>query len=284
MALSFIVAGCCIALTIATPVGGAADPGAPGTDSSPSTPSDGGILGGPAVAEDASEGRETFGEDMTQRGGRREPGVRPRVWVKTLLELDLSAEQRAAIKPIVEEFQQQMRTFESTYGEELKSLESQARRAKEQNQPAREFNTKIKAIRELMPKPHAHQEKAWALLTPEQQEQMKKQLAEIEREAPAKQRDRGMAGAEAMGAGDAAMTAEVPMADQPRRGRRAERDDDRGLDAASLQRTQFLRRYQRTLSPGAEPPQGGPFTFDEDAQDAVPERPRRSRDRSGRQE
>jgi Spy/CpxP family protein refolding chaperone len=258
-------------------------------------PSGGGLLGGPAVDDDSTKGKDVFGEDMNKPGGKKEQAIRPRAWMKVLMELNLSDDQRSKIKPLTDEFQKQMREFEEAHGAELRDLEQKGKEARESGRPAKEFGAKIKALRDMMPNAQAHQEKIWALLTPEQQEFMRSRLAEAEQKGRQGERPRrapDMEGAPPPPAGSAPPMdspdgpmmeepgpgqASPAMKERPRRDRARQNDNDQGLDDAARRRSKFLREHQSpSARPSAQPPKRErPFVFEEDAGNDLPAPPPR---------
>jgi hypothetical protein len=137
------------------------------------------ILAGPEVEEDA-ELRE--GPRLRQLDNPRGPNdeVPFGAWISTLRGLDLSPQQGSSIRQIAREFEEKARAFRDAQPEDVKWLMREVRQAREQGlPPPPEAREKLATIERDMPRPQPYQERIWALLTKEQQDQMKAKLDAI---------------------------------------------------------------------------------------------------------
>ena len=156
------------------------------------------ILAGPTVEEDAE----------LRDGPRPRPNDRVRiasddvpfgVWISALRGLGLSPQQSGSIRQIAREFEEQARTFRDSQPEDVKRLMREVRQAREQGLPLPpEAREKLAQIDRDMPQPQPYQERIWALLTKEQQEQMKIKLDEMRSRMGARQRARDTTSSESM--------------------------------------------------------------------------------------
>ncbi len=239
----------------------------------------GGILSGPSVKEEAAEGRQGFGEgDMMNDRPAQRKGPKVRAWFRVLQQLDLTSEQQSQVRPIAEEFNQLRVSFERENGDTLKEIEEALRKAKEsgkgpESASNKELAQKAKAIRDKAPKPEPYMEKIWDLLTPDQQDDMKARLAEIEDRTPnpadkkpdMDQPKRSTMPENREGEPTAGPMDPMQQDSSPRRMRPRRDIDMKGLDETALKRVQFLREHRPgTQRPTARIPERSRF-FEDDA-------------------
>ena len=183
-------------------------PANPPTDqdrASQSPPSD--ILRGPEVREDQAGPAAQMGQTMTVRPGAiTVPAPR---WMELYRELTLEPAQQRAARVAEAEFQQSIRAYRDEHAEEIQALQQQtqaARRRQEPPDPA--IERRFAELRANAPQQTQLQERLWDILTDDQQDALRMQLAE-ERNAMAELRL--AAQRERMGGGDDAMSMDAMM-------------------------------------------------------------------------
>jgi Spy/CpxP family protein refolding chaperone len=106
--------------------------------------------------------------------------------METIKQLNLSEEQKAELKQIHEDAKVARETFKAEHGEELKALHEEmkaARQAKDIDK-AKEIGGKIRELMAQGPSPKDTMDKVKAVLTPEQQEQLKAKLEKFRENHP----------------------------------------------------------------------------------------------------
>lgn len=142
----------------------------------------GGDLGGPPVGPGAHEGDGDFGGEgrpgRGARGGAMGDRMRSgRAWIMTFGEMkaSLSDEQRAKAETLEKDFRSKEEAWRKENGEKMKQLADAMRDSG--GTPDPETVKQMKALQESRPKLEEMQKQVFALLTPEQQETFKKNLA-----------------------------------------------------------------------------------------------------------
>lgn len=153
-------------------------------------PSDGSLLSGPKVEEDASK---PTGERMTKAGQRenvRRQQIPPQQWFGLLRGLNLSQEQQTKIREIMNEFTADQKRFADSRSDEEREAFRKVREARAAGQePPRELREMMQKIESQRPEPQPYQRRVWAVLTPEQQEQFKSKLDELRETAIKRQQE-----------------------------------------------------------------------------------------------
>lgn len=91
--------------------------------------------------------------------------------MSALESIELTQDQQTSIKALVEELQRKQREFQKTYGAELTRIRKEQRKANNAAfaaQAAKEAENAY-VLMKLAPDPTSYQERAWVLLTPDQQ-------------------------------------------------------------------------------------------------------------------
>ena len=171
---------------------------------SEASPSDGGLLSGPAVEVEPENGRPAGPDGPNQASKQRRGEQMPlRKWMTALRGVELSEQQRVEVQAIAKEFQiaveSQMNKLTPEEREKVRHAMEQRRAggpqgpAKQGGKPGAKTAAKpgakidpatkelVKKLEEGRPNPKAYQERIWALLTTEQQAKMKTNLAELEK-------------------------------------------------------------------------------------------------------
>ena len=143
--------------------------------------SDPGILAGPKVEPDATRQPNRPGRPNAGKGdSQREMDIPFPQWMTALRGVGLTAEQQGKIRPIAEEFQTAIKDFQQQHGEEMRDLQRQMREGRQNSQePPKDLREKMRKLEEARPKPDSYKERIWALLTDDQQKQMKVKLESI---------------------------------------------------------------------------------------------------------
>lgn len=99
---------------------------------------------------------------------------------QSLQELDLTDDQKAQVRSIMEETQKERQAFRQAHEQELKDLRQQidaARQAKD-HETAKELHAQVKAIMDQAPKPKDTMEKVKTVLTDEQKARLDQKIKE----------------------------------------------------------------------------------------------------------
>ena len=171
--------------------------------------------------------------------------------MSALESIELTQDQQTSIKALVEELQRKQREFQKTYGAELTRIRKEQRKANNAAfaaQAAKEAENAY-VLMKLAPDPTSYQERAWVLLTPDQQHNFQtKYQAIIAEEAKRREARQTNDRSET----DVMMkrdTDRKPDTDETtrRRGDRFERQDNIDTDSM-LRRIRFLKRLRELKS------------------------------------
>ena len=218
------------------------------------------LLAGPSI-----EAEEVTSQDMTDRvlkekSKSKKVGSRQQsqMWRTALKAIDLTIEQEMEIHKIMEEFQKLSQIFRSTHGKEIRSIRDEhgnkkrdvlttilTGAPKDQAAIPEASQKRMLELMELAPDAKVYQEKAWVLLTAQQQKKFQTKYQELlDDEAKRKEANKnrpGKKGGKAEGFGP-----EDSMIDSPRERLRDgtfNRHND-SVDEASFRRIEFLRKLQ----------------------------------------
>ena len=221
------------------------------------------LLAGPSI-----EAEEVTSQDMTARvlkeqGKSKKVGSRQQsqMWRTALKVIDLTKDQEMEIHKIMEEFQKLSQIFRSTHGKEIRSIRDEygnkkrdvlttilTGAPKDQALIPEASQKRMLELMELAPDAKVYQEKAWVLLTAQQQKKFQSKYQELlddeaKRKEANKNKDRpGKKGGKVEGFGP-----EDPMVDSPRERLRDgtfNRHND-SVNEASFRRIEFLRKLQK---------------------------------------
>ena len=255
---------------------------------------DTGVLAGPTVDEKADRRGDNMMGPQGQQRDRRNNEMPFQQWMASLRGLQLTEAQQTKAKAIADEFQQAQREYQESLGEDGRALMRQVRESRESGTPPpQEVREKLRKIEEARPTPIAYQQRIWAELTPEQQEQLKKNLAERKQQMaerrqqrqrdgatmapevsdqPGSPMDRMYEGRRRRSQSTSDQPTEMkpegeskPAIDQPRR--RAAGKGQGQLDERARRRLEFLRSKQSkdARAPGRAPtPDDRRFDFEDD--------------------
>ena len=220
------------------------------------------LLAGPSI-----EAEEVTSQDMTDRvlkeqSKSKKVGSRQQsqMWRTALKAIDLTKEQEMEIHKIMEEFQKLSQIFRSTHGKEIRSIRDEygnkkrdvlttilTGAPKDQALIPEATQKRMLELMELAPDAKVYQEKAWVLLTAQQQKKFQSKYQELlddeaKRKEANKNKDRpSKKGGKAEGFGS-----EDSMIDSPRERLRdgTFNHHNDSVDQASFRRIEFLRKLQ----------------------------------------
>lgn len=254
---------CCVALTmmtlIAAPAASMQDGAPPSNQQSQDGAKNnrrdktGELLGGPDVGDrDSAQPDSQF----AGRTNNRSVAVPFNRWLRVIGALPLSLDQRAEVETIARAYQQDQRSFQTEHGKRLRELQLESRRLRREGRDVpRELQQNIQQVRRLVPVVAEYQERIWTVLTLDQADEARAELAAV-REQIARRRQEQQERRRQMdtmrGAEDSMMNMMAdPAADQPTG--KLDRPEHfnwetPGLDAASMRRLAFLLRHQAAAS------------------------------------
>ncbi|MEE2907687.1 MAG: c-type cytochrome domain-containing protein [Planctomycetota bacterium] len=133
-----------------------------------------------ATVEAAREGDAmTLGQGARPQRNRQ---IRPRVWMETYFELDLTPEQRATAMAAAQKLQRETRAFQQTWGSQMQEMQKQIRAlGREPSEEATKLKAELKVIQAKQPDVASVQESLWNALDSEQQSVMRSALEELKR-------------------------------------------------------------------------------------------------------
>jgi hypothetical protein len=193
-------------------------------------------------------------------GRRREPMVNPRQWFALLDKIELAPQQRERADLVRGELRQAMQSFEEAHGARHRELSAKSSATRPPGEDlSDEERREFRELRDLRPRADEYMMRIWRLLDENQQEQMRRLLADAAKEHRA--RDRRAPGGAPGGPG----TPGAPGA-RPRNpgddagpmgpGVRPPPGGEPGLDPMARRRMDFLRRRQ--AAPPGPPPMREP--------------------------
>lgn len=245
-----IVVACVAALLAAPAIGQTSQPDR-GKTSPPAAKDQsddpGRILGGPEITENSDRPIDQFGRP-NQRG-RAQQIIPVEQWLRVLRTLNLTDEQRGAVERMLDDYRRRAGEFRQRYGQELQEINRARQKAREDGRdfdPA--LNRKARRIMEQNPSAIEAQRQIWNVLTDDQQDAMREQLAEL-RAKRLRQFRNDRAGTDRMGMAGGGDTSNDEGASRNLGGHL----DSPGLDEAGQRRLRFLRQFQKGRQPGAPP-------------------------------
>lgn len=205
------------------------------------------ILGGPEITENSDRPIDQFGRP-NQRG-RAQQIIPVEQWLRVLRTLKLTDEQRGAAERMLDDYRRRAGEFREKYGRELQEINRARQKAREDGRdfdPA--LNRKARQIMAQNPSAIEAQQQIWQVLTDDQQDAMREQLAEL-RTQRLRQFRNDRAGDDRMGMEGGGDRFDDEGVSRNLGGHL----DSPGLDEAGQRRLRFLRRFQKGRQPGAPP-------------------------------
>ena len=130
------------------------------------------------------EARQPVGGSMNGMGtDGRSRKLTPRAWMQVYLKLDLTAEQRASATETGQKILRESQAFQAEHGAEIRALQQKIRSFADRSNPTDDLiklRNELQSLQAKQPNVAAAQELLWKSLTPEQQTEMRKLLAEPE--------------------------------------------------------------------------------------------------------
>jgi Spy/CpxP family protein refolding chaperone len=221
------------------------------------------LLAGPTIEEEEITSQDMTDRVLKEQGKSNKVGSRKqsRMWMTTLKVIDLTKDQEIEIHKIMAEYQKMNQIFQATHGEEIRSIREEHGKQgrdvlttiligapKDQAAVPEASKKRMLELMELAPDVTTYQEKAWNLLTQEQQASFQKKYQELIDEEQKRKEER-MKNDRPMG--DEMQEGGFAPRDSKRKDRNSNSDDDTigrhkdSVDEASLRRIKFLRRLQQ---------------------------------------
>ena len=222
------------------------------------------LLAGPSI-----EAEEVTSQDMTDRvlkeqSKSKKVGSRQQsqMWRTALKAIDLTKEQEMEIHKIMEEFQKLSQIFRSTHGKEIRSIRDEygnkkrdvlttilTGAPKDQALIPEASQKRMLELMELAPDAKVYQEKAWVLLTAQQQKtfQINYQNLLDEEAKRSLEKKKNKSQLEAKDKDSRVLSPKDPKFNNRENNPEGDRIDRRGdsIDDASMRRIKFLRRLQQ---------------------------------------
>ena len=222
------------------------------------------LLAGPTIEEEEITSQDMTDRVLKEQGKSNKVGSRKqsRMWMTTLKVIDLTKDQEIEIHKIMAEYQKMNQIFEATHGKEIRSIreehDKQGRDVlttiligapKDQAAVPEASKKRMLELMELAPDVTVYQDKAWALLNVDQQQdfQTKYQLKvdeEMKRKDGRKRKDQP-------GMDDLNKRRGFDPEDSLLRDKTIDSEDDYidrprdSIDEESMRRIKFLRRLQQ---------------------------------------
>ena len=208
------------------------------------------LLAGPTIQDEEVTDQDMQSRRLQETGKKSNINARNQMkyWMSALESIELTRDQQTSIKALVEELQIKQREFQKTYGAELAKIREEQRKANNAAfaaQAAKEAEN-AHVLMELAPDPTSYQERVWALLTPEQQNDFRLKYQSILAEELKRREDRKINDRPVM---DEMMQRDAdrkPITDEMEQHRVNRRDRQDGFDNDKmLRRIKFLQRLKQ---------------------------------------
>ena len=112
--------------------------------------------------------------------GNRGQAIRPRIWLREYMSLDLTKAQRSLATKTSKTHQAAFRRFQKDHGTQLKSLQAQVRKAAANQDPdLQKLRQQLEALKLKQPRFDSVQTSLWAELSPDQQSALRDKLKAI---------------------------------------------------------------------------------------------------------
>ncbi len=221
------------------------------------------LLAGPPLIEEEVTSQDMTDRVLKEQGKSNKVGSRQqsRVWMTAMKVVDLTKDQEIEIHKIMAEYQKINQTFQATHGKEIRSIREEHGKQKrdvfttiligapkDKAVVSEASQKRMLELMELAPDVTTYHEKAWILLTQEQQASFQKKYQELNDEAERRRAER--------------KKKDTPQTDQ-KRDRQVDFDGSKGTDKdsnqkrdkidkrrdslgdSSLRRIKFLKRLQQ---------------------------------------
>ena len=216
-----------------------------------SAPPEDDLLAGPTIVEEEVTEQDMISRRLQESGKSSNFGSRrqTQMWRSALMSLDLTEDQSKVMGELKLEFEEAQRAFQKEHGKELRTIREEQNAAKKDGgTPSTELRTRMMELFEMAPDVSKFQEKAWVLLTVDQQSafQVKYQELIVEEQKRKEEQKKGdrPTKAEMQDDGFAPKDSKFRDRDSNQEGDTIERHRD-SVDQSSLRRIKFLRRLQQ---------------------------------------
>ena len=220
------------------------------------------LLAGPTFEEEKVTSQDMTDRVLKEQSKSKKVGSRQqsRMWMTALKIIDLTKDQEIEIHKIMAEYQKMNQIFQATHGEEIRSIREEHGKQgrdvlttiligapKDQAAIPEASKKRMLELMKLAPDVTTYQEKAWNLLTQEQQASFQKKYQELNDEAQrrreeGKKRDRPSRD-DMQDGGFNPDNSNLKDGQLDSNGDAIHRNRD-SVDEASLRRIRFLRRLQ----------------------------------------
>lgn len=146
-----------------------------GTVSSGYSPADD-LLSGPSIQDEevTYQDMQTRRLQETGKSASLDSRQQLRFWMLALDSIDQTQKQKADIQAIINEYRIKQHEFQKMHGEEMSTIRKEQRRTRQNGEMLTDDSRKrMMELMALTPDPTTYQERAWALLTPDQQQTFK---------------------------------------------------------------------------------------------------------------
>jgi len=130
------------------------------------------LLSGPTLQKEEVTNEDMLSRKLQETGKsiKLDAHKQQRTWLKILRTIELSDEQQVSIRTVLEELQVEQKDFQKKYGKEVKEFRQKKRSMNKMDENlSTDDRKRMMELMELAPDVTAYQEKAWVLLTVDQQ-------------------------------------------------------------------------------------------------------------------
>ncbi len=211
------------------------------------TPPEDDLLAGPSMQQEEITEDDMRSRKLQETGKKNKLNSRKQhsLWMSALESIELTSEQKVETIALLSDLREKQQAFHKTYGKEVAEIQKQHRVAKKNDKVlSDESRKRSMELMELAPDVKVYQEKAWVLLTQDQQKTFQtKYQALLEEEAKRKEERKKNSTKEGKEGGfslkDSRIDEKKGTPDENARGRVVD-----SVDAASLRRIKFLRHLR----------------------------------------
>ena len=205
------------------------------------------LLAGPTMEQEEVTNDDMLSRKLQETGKKNKLNTRnqQRLWMSSLEAVELTNEQKVKVEVLLLELKEARQLFHKTYGKEFEEIQKEHFAAKKNdNVISEESRKRYLELMEFTPDVTVYQEKAWVLLTQEQQKTFQtKYQALLEEEAKRKEERKKNSTKEGKEGGfslkDSRIDEKKGTPDENASGRVVD-----SVDAASLRRIKFLRHLR----------------------------------------
>jgi hypothetical protein len=212
-------------------------------------PSD--LLAGPSIEQDEVTNQDMISRKLQETGKQANLNAnqQQKIWKSAFLSVDLTSEQKLKLSSILEELRVDQQEFRKTYGKDLAKIRKERKDTPAEGTLPEDSRKMMMEMMSFAPDVKAYQEKAWVMLSAEQQKQFQTKyqiLLEEESKRREQNKNNGKGKADTKDNKTAGFGPEDSMIDSPskrlRDGTFNHHNDS--VDQASFRRIEFLRKLQ----------------------------------------